>query len=139
MKPAPLLIADVSFSTEAMAIIGAMGTGLVGTIAMLFKQLMASKEKQLVDMTSARDSFKEMANESVSNLEVIANRGREQRGEPPFKLIAPVVPEHQSPVKEAQKQTAELQSLRARLVAATLNLELPAREVARLATEAEEK
>jgi hypothetical protein len=122
-----------------MTIIGVMGGGLISTIALLFKLLMASKDKQLVDMTSARDSFKEIAEESVSNVEQVVNRIRQEKGLPEFKPLKPVVPEHASPVSRAQKDTAELQTLRAKLVAATLSLDLPPRATSRPATPEEER
>lgn len=133
------ILADVSFSTEALTIIGTMGAGMIAAITMLFKLLMASKDKALVDMTSARDSFKEIADESVTSVESIVNRMRAEKGEEEFKPMKAIVPEHASPIKQSQQDTADLQTMRARLVAATLNLHLPAREASRPATPTEEK
>jgi len=132
------LLADISFSTEALAIIGGLGSGLVTAVIFLFKALMVAKEKQLADMTSSRESYKEMAAESIANIEVAVNRVRELNGEQKFKPLAPVVAEHRSPTGEVQKQQAELQTMRARLVAATLNLDIPPRPASRPATAAEE-
>ena len=117
-----VFLSDISLSTEAIAVIGVLMGGLCSAVVVVFKLLMATKERQLADMQSQRDSYKGIANESVRTMEDLANRVRTEQGKPAFTAIAAVVPEHSSPPSEAQKQAAELQTLRARIVAATLNI-----------------
>jgi hypothetical protein len=118
---------DVTFSGTALLIIGGLLTTLTGVIATLFRMLMSSKDAQLVSMTSERDSYKEIADDAVGTLEARVNMEREHRGEAPFKAIAPVIPEHNSPTTQKQVNTAHLATLRARFTAATMALGFPPR------------
>jgi len=121
------LIADITFSAEAIGIIGVMGTGLITAIALLFKLLMASKDRALDEMTTERNSYKQMAEEAIANGEKFVSDSLAKCGQPDFEPMAPVVPEHSSPVTRQQQDVAELQTLRARLVASTLAMKLPPR------------
>lgn len=115
-------LADITFSTEAIAVIGVLLGGLCSAVVVVFKLLMRAKDHQLLDLIAQRKSYKEIAADSVRALEQVANRIRGEQGMPPLTIIAPVVPEHSSPVSEMQKEVAELQTLRARCVAATLSI-----------------
>jgi len=82
-------------------------------------------------------SLKEIATEAVTNLELARDVKLQAEGRSKPAPVAPVIPEHNSPTTRRQRQTAELQTLRARLVAATLGLDLPAREASPDAVEEE--
>jgi hypothetical protein len=88
-------------------------------------------DQTLKNMTDERNSYKELAHEATKNLELAAAAS----GSPLPAPVAPVIPEHSSPSSQRQRDTAELQTMRARLVAATLHLGLPPREAS---AEAEE-
>lgn len=76
-------------------------------------------------LESQKASYKEMTKEAIANLEmVVTSKGKKTK----IPLIVPVVPEHNSPISQEQLDTAEMQTARARLVAATLALDLPTRE-----------
>lgn len=128
-----MLLADVAFSTESMVIIGGLVAALTSTIGVLFRLLLAAKDAQLKTAESHGQSYRQMALEAVANLEMAVNERRATVGKSGFTVIAPVVPEHSSPTTQLQEDTADIQTLRARLVAASLHLELPARESAPVA------
>lgn len=120
------MFADVTFTTEGMVVIGGLLATLVGAIVYLDKQRMAAKDERLAEMKS----YKEIANEAVLALEAKVNEERAAKGQNLTKIIAPVVPEHSSPVTMQQQDTADLQTIRARITAASLELGLPPREAA---------
>lgn len=80
------------------------------------------------DVLAEQASYQQIALEAVQNLEAVTNTARREHGEPPLVILAPVVAEHQSPTTDRQQATAEVATLRARLVAATLTLGLPPRD-----------
>jgi len=80
------------------------------------------------DAAADRESYRQIANEAVANLEAAARLARETRGEPPLPALAAVIPEHQSLTTAQQRDVADAATIRARLVAATLGLGLPPRE-----------
>lgn len=116
----------------ATAIVGSVTIAL-GAIFKLFinsnEARMAEQRAQLASMTADRDNWKQVGSEAVGNLRKAANAKRIREGKDPYEDLADVVPEHNSPVTEAQKQTAELATVRAALVAATKDLDLPPREM----------
>lgn len=83
------------------------------------------------------NSWKEMASEAVENLAIAAANNRISRGEAPTPGMAAVVPEHSSPITPEQKLDAERATIRAKLVASTLELGLPPRTVYEPETETE--
>jgi hypothetical protein len=123
-----MIYADVTFTDQGMIVIGGLVSALTGAVVFMFRQLNEANDQRLRDRTSERDSYKEIANEAMAALERRVNENLHTAGKQPFTAIAPVVPEHNSPVSEKQQQTADLQTLRARLTAATLALGMPARE-----------
>jgi hypothetical protein len=70
------------------------------------------------DLQATADSYRQMAEESVARLETAAELARAERGESPLEAVAAVVAEHSSPVSPAQQATADVATMRARLVAA---------------------
>lgn len=131
------LFAEVTFSTEAIVAVGGLLGALAGAIGYIFRLLMQSKDAQIAaaeaatklrDEESAKKSYKEIAEEAVAMAELRVNRERRASGYESTRVVAPVVPEHSSPVTTEQQKTADLQTLRARVTAATLALGLPARE-----------
>lgn len=141
------MLADVMFTTEGLVIIGALLTALVGAIGILWKVLqdnhtarladkdanfallLADKEKQLALQTQETNSWKQIGAEAVVNLRKAANAKRAAAGEAAMEVLVPVVEEHSSPATPQQIATAELQTVRAALVAVTKDLGLPARDV----------
>jgi hypothetical protein len=81
------------------------------------------------EQSSAVTSYRQMANDAVSKLEIAAARDRATRGDAPYVPLAPVVPEHNSPVSPGQQEAADVQTMRARLVAASLDLGFAAEAV----------
>lgn len=80
------------------------------------------------DLQAGQESYKQMAVTAIANLEEAAVVAAAARGEQAVKPLVPVVPEHSSPTTAQQKATAEIQTWRARLTAATLVLRLPPRD-----------
>jgi len=126
---------EVTFSAGALAIIGTLGGLLVGTIGLLFRQLIASKDQALkdviatkdmaiADMQSQRNSYQKMAAQSIGALELAANRARKARGEGPIEFVLPVVPEHNSPTTPAQLDAAEFHTMLAKATALALDLDV---------------
>jgi hypothetical protein len=122
-----MLLADVTISTEAGLAISGLLITLTGAIGVIYKQLIKNQEqqisnydKQLLEMKSQRDSYRQIGDEAVRVLEQKINKDREVAGKQPFPVIASVVAEHNSPVTEAQQDAADLATLRAKMVAAKL-------------------
>lgn len=129
-------ILAVEFSTEGIAVIGVLMAALSGAVALLFRSLMTSMSQQVKaaeaerdSYKADRDSYKSMAIEAIENLEGAINRALEAKGKPRIRPLAAVIPEHSSPVTPGQEVTADISTMRARLVAATLIQGLPARAV----------
>jgi hypothetical protein len=129
---------DIRFTQSAVVIISMMLTALVGTITVLFRVLMQAKDAQTelllknnealnAELKKQNDMFKSMAVVAIANLEAAANIARQKAGQPPIERIAAVIPESNSPPSQEQIDEAERVTLRARLTAATMALNLPAR------------
>jgi hypothetical protein len=113
-----MLFAEVALTDlQAFGVVGVLG----GVITFLHRSLMAAKDEQIKSLTG-------IATEAVENLEQAARNKLAAEGKPPYVPVAPVVAEHASPTTKRQQATADLQTLRARAVAAALNLGLPARK-----------
>jgi len=122
-----LLVAEIAISNEvAFAVVG----GLVSAIGALFWLVIARYDALIKELQSRGDSYKEMAEEAIANLEKAVNNARRKRGDKDFEVVAPIVPEHSSPTTKHQQSTADIGTMRARLVEATKVLDLPAREAA---------
>lgn len=121
-------------TTIAIGIATSIVLAVVSAVALLFKLLIASYEArmtsyeaQITTITAERDNWKQGMREAVGNLRLEANKKRLRHGQAPYEELADVVPEHSSPPTAAEKETAELQTVRAALVAATKDLDLPSR------------
>lgn len=114
------MLADVTFTTETLAVVGLLLAPLLSAIGVLFYKLVAAIQED-------RDNWKQMAGEAVGDLEKAARQHLRLTGRKPVKALAPVVPEHSSPATKSQKRAAELQTTRAHLVAAKLALGLEPR------------
>lgn len=123
-----MLLADVTLSTEGLLIIGTLVTALAGAVGGLFKMLMVSHERELKDVKESRQSYKAMADEATDKLVAVSVRQARSEGRTMPAALAAVVPEHSSPTTERQQDVADQQTIRAKLVAASLSLGLPARE-----------
>lgn len=115
------MLADISFSTEEVAVIAALLGAVVAPLGWISRML-------ITQMQQERDNYKQIANEATGNLELaaLAYVKREGKGIP--KALAAVVAEHSSPPTDKQEETADLATLRARTVAATLALDLEPRK-----------
>ena len=91
--------------------------GAVATLAMWHSR--RGRDQDLQDLRGERNSWRSIANTAVENIEKAVNRLRSAEGKGDFEAVAPVVPEHSSAVTELQQETADVATLRARLVAAT--------------------
>lgn len=120
--------------SEAMQV--TIATALAGAVVAIFWLLLSAKDKTLElyikqsseymeKQESHKKSLKEIAEEAVKMME---DKQDKQSGKTRPKKLAPVVPEHNSPVTKEQQETADLQTLRARLTAVTLAEGLPPRE-----------
>lgn len=132
-----ILFSDVSFSTEAVVAVTLLLTSLGGAVGYIFKLLMKSKDDQIALAAATakiqaeatlKESYKEIAEEAVAAGEAKANKERAKEGKGPLRILAPVVPEHSSPVSPLQEATANVASLRARVTAVTLDFGFPPRE-----------
>lgn len=114
-----------------------MFLGAVGTI---FKLLMSAKDKAFADMVTAKDlrfsemqanyeTYKTLAADARKIMDIAVTTKLAQDGKPTPEPIARVVPEHRSPVTEAQAIAADQATLRAAITAAALALGEPARVV----------
>ncbi len=116
------MLADIVFSKEAIAVVGVLVTSLATTIGYLFRHISKSNQREIRALTAERESYKGIARDALKHLEMLINRDLAAKGAPPFRAMAAVVPEHQSPSTANQQEVAILATLRARLVAAQLNL-----------------
>lgn len=131
----PPLFADVSFSTESLAVVTTLVVALVGGIVAMFKMLlaakdthMAAKDARIKEIQEDRDSYKNIADDALASLETMVNKERKRSGRTDFTKLAPVVPEQNSPISLKQRSDAKVATARARLVAAKLDLGLHARQ-----------
>ncbi len=118
-----MILADLVFSTEAEVVVGGLLLSLSGAIGVIFKLYVASKDRHLAGVEIERDSYRNMANEAVTNLETAVEKflADDIKRVP---RLAPVVPEHQSPTTPQARVIADIATLRARAVAAALALGL---------------
>jgi hypothetical protein len=110
----------IALIAGAPGVIAAMVAGYIAVI----KSNLAARER------SRAQSFREISHEAVAAVETVAKMTSVNPDVPLVPAIAAVVPEHNSPTTVKQVEDAELQTLRARLVAATLATGLPARKSA---------
>lgn len=115
-------LADVLFSTEGIVVISTLMAGMAGTVVYVHRLLMENQAARIKAVETERDNWKALGLEAASVTLTAANNARIKEGRPPLKVLADVVPEHNSPVTPEQFRTAELATVRAAVVAATLDL-----------------
>jgi hypothetical protein len=141
-----VLLGEISFTNEGAAVIGILMSALAGAIGILWKKndaghereltdVKLQRDKELADMKAQRDSYKEIGHEAVTNLGLVRALHPEAIVPTMIPRLVPVIPEHNSPTTQVQRDAAELQTMRAQLVAETLRLGLPARKEAPMAEE----
>ncbi len=94
--------------------------GVVAAVPVLFAAYVKSQAAGMMELERQRDSYKGMADRAILRLEQEVADRRAREGFPAVVPVAPVLPEHQSPVTANQQETADMATLRARLVAAEL-------------------
>lgn len=133
-----MVLADVTFSDAGLGIIGVLLASLAGAFTKVGLLLLKAKDDRLAadaerhkgELAAAQSrakSYEEIGLESIRNLEAAAREKRRSEGRPMPVPVAPVVAEHGSPTTQEALETAKLQTIRARLVAATHALDLPPR------------
>lgn len=121
-----MLLGDVNFADrDFLLIVGGIVSSTVGGIVFIFRLLVSRYDKQLEELKADRDGYKLLALGSVQALEKKMELVRQERGERPPAVVPPVEPRHHSPVTEAQRDTANLETLQARSRAAMIALGLP--------------
>lgn len=121
------MLLAMTMDTESIVAVGAVLSATTGALVVIFRLLMTAKDTRIQQLEAEVLSYKEIAKEAVGGMEAVADRHAKALGKQRVAPLAPVVPEHSSPTTMAQQAIAELQTTRARLVAATLELGLPAR------------
>lgn len=116
------MLADVTLTAESMAaigtIIGGMATAIVALALVcrtLYYKNVENYERMIV--------WKNMASDAVVVSEVAANKERARKGEEPF---VPVAPAQSAPSTKSQVELSEQATMKARTVAAALNVGVPA-------------
>ena len=126
-------IPSAALTLVLVLIVGAL-LALSGAVAVIFRLLQMNNERQVLDLTADRNSYRQIAEEAMLQLERARNQVREVRGQAPFTTMAAVQAEHSSPVTAQQNETAHIATLRARLMASILDVReepRPAKETPR--------
>lgn len=95
--------------------------GIVGLFWLYTRNLLS----QIAELKSENASFENMLKQNLFAAETAVNRNLTLQGKPPFEALAPVVPEHSSPITVKQSRTANLATYRARTVRVRKLLDLP--------------
>lgn len=93
-------------------------------VHILLNERSHGEQDRTADLRADLESYRQMAETAVTNLEAAANELLIEQGKPPIEALAAVIPEHGSPVTPQQRETAEIATKRARLVAASRSLGL---------------
>ena len=118
---------DVHFGTAELAVVTALLGAVATALTVIFKLLMAAKDQALIDCKAERDNYKSVAIDANRVLQVSLEKLRASEGTAPVHPLAPVKPEHQSPVTPREATTADQATLRAAVTAAALELGVPGR------------
>lgn len=118
------MLADITVNTETMVVVSAVVGALATAIVFLFGLVISGLRSQLADANADTASWMQMAKEAMGNLEIASAKIRSLTGAPQPPALIAVVPEQSSPPTKQQESTADIATMRARLVAANLNLEL---------------
>lgn len=89
---------------------------------------LAQKDDRIRYLEQRGDSLRGIADTALDALEDAAKKKLADEGKPAVVPVAAVIAERRSPVTKEEKEAAELATSRARLVAASLALDLPPRE-----------
>jgi hypothetical protein len=112
---------SVSIQTALLvtaAVVAPLGTAVV----FLFKLYASIMKDQLAEMREQRDSFKKGYERAVESLEAEAAKKKQLMGEAVIPVVPQGSPEHNSPTNERQQFASDIESLKARDVAANLIL-----------------
>jgi len=115
------MLADITISTEAAVAITALLSAVAGAATWAVKGWIAT-------LTEDRNSWKNIALASTSDLEVIANRARKAQGLPPVHRADAVIPESNSPPSAQQMRTAGIATVRQLQAELRDELDLPPRK-----------
>ena len=116
------MLAVIEFSAEGLVVIAALMGALAAALVAVFKLYDASRQAQIEDMRQQREGYRKGYERTVALLEAAAQKQVRARGGTPIPKLAPVLPEHGSPVSEAQQAAADLGTLKAREAVAALIL-----------------
>lgn len=98
---------------------------LVAAIGVLFRLVIKGYTDQLEDKDTEIVSLRSILKASLFATEVATNKLLALQDKPAIVPVAPVVAEHSSPTTPAQAKTADLATMRARVVASFVALDLP--------------
>lgn len=111
--------------------LGAIVAGIIATVGVLYKALMAAKDaataaaigekdrmladkdKAIKELDSLRKSYQEMATEGIKASLEMHNYNQAKAGLPPLVPLAPVIPESHSPPNPQQIESALISTMRA--------------------------
>ena len=122
------MLADITVNTETMVVVSGVVGALVTAIVFLFFMVLKGYQDALTEEKADTASWKQMAVEAMGNLENATVKIRELTGAPQPPALIAVIPERSSPPTEKQVATADIATMRARLVAANLNMGLEEKE-----------
>lgn len=120
-------------STGLVIIVALIGViGLLG--ALLFRQqdraharAIAWKDEQFRETNENLNSYRGMFGEASERLQYVVRIYLESQGKKPPEILAPVVPEHSSPISPRQQLAADIATSRAALTAIDLAIGYPPR------------
>lgn len=148
-----MLIAEIDIMPQSVGgwvgLILAVGTAAGGAVVWVrnarketrkdtideYKDLLKRSDDRIRELENQRKSYREIAEEALEVTEREVNTKRVSEGKRPFVSMADVVPERSSPVTKEQQESADLQTVRARITAVKVALELPPRETGEPETE----
>ncbi len=119
---------DVHFGTGEIAVITTLLGAVVAALTAIFRLLMAAKDAQIADLVARLKNSDSVGGDAVRMMQIAMEQKRAAEGMPSIKPLAPVIPEHQSPVTEAEEATARQATRRAEVTAAALELGVPGRK-----------
>lgn len=118
---------DVHFGGGELTVIGTLLVAVTGALTVIFKLLIAAKDSALADAKATAENYKSVANDAVRIMQAALVKQKEAEGQVGVRQLAPVQPEHQSPVTPAEAVTAHQATLRAAVTAGALQLGVPPR------------
>lgn len=113
----------ITLSGSAVTIISILMGSLVTALVFVFKLYVSAMKDYIRELQERCASLLLISTKAVARLEKEADRRQLALGKKPIPKLIPVEAEHNSPTTERQKNAAEFQSIKARLIAATLILD----------------